>query len=159
MRKKKLLFICLGNICRSPAAEGVMKYLLKETGKADLYEIDSAGIGGWHAGQLPDARMRRCGAHRGYRFDSRARQLEQTDFDHFDHLIVMDEENHRAVLRLARHAQDRAKVLLMADYLQKYKGEPCVPDPYYGDDSDFEWALDLIEDSCKGLISQLEGSN
>ena len=96
-RKHRLLFICLGNICRSPAAEGVMKAKVHAATLDEQFFIDSAGIGNWHAGQLPDSRMRERGARRGYRLDSRARQIRQTDFDDFDLLLVMDRENYRTV--------------------------------------------------------------
>ena len=96
-RKHRLLFICLGNICRSPAAEGVMKAKVHAANLDEQFFIDSAGIGNWHAGQLPDSRMRERGARRGYRLDSRARQIRQTDFDDFDLLLVMDYENYRTV--------------------------------------------------------------
>lgn len=96
--KTNLLFICLGNICRSPAAHAVMQKMVDERGLGDTFEIDSAGIGDWHVGQLPDRRMREHGSRRGYRFDHRARQFDpHEDFARFDHIIVMDEENYRNV--------------------------------------------------------------
>ena len=95
--KHTVLFICLGNICRSPAAEGIMKSLVEKAGLSDEFEIDSAGIGSWHVGQLPDSRMRKCGAEHGYRFDSHARQFQRSDFKRFDTIVVMDNENYRAM--------------------------------------------------------------
>lgn len=101
-RKHRLLFICLGNICRSPAAEGVMKAKVHAANLDKQFFIDSAGIGNWHAGQLPDSRMRERGARRGYRLDSRARQIRQSDFDDFDLLLVMDHENYRTNVESSR---------------------------------------------------------
>ncbi len=153
----RLLFICLGNICRSPAANAIMQKYVDEAGLSNRFEIDSAGIGPWHVGQLPDKRMRDHGAQRGYRIDHIARQFDAAkDFDRFDYIIVMDEDNHRNITRQAQNEEDRKKVIRMADYFIKYKGRTSVPDPYYGDGEDFELALDLIEDGCKGLLAHLD---
>ncbi len=95
INKKKLLFVCLGNICRSPAAEGVMKSIINANKANANYEVDSAGIGNWHVGQLPDSRMRACGLKRGYVFNSHARQFTKSDFQYFDYIFVMDQENYR----------------------------------------------------------------
>jgi protein-tyrosine phosphatase len=174
--KKRLLFICLGNICRSPAAEGIMRKKVEERWLDDDFEIDSAGIGSWHVGELPDRRMRRHAAQRGYELTMRARQFQSEDFRHFDYIIVMDEENYHDVMERmpytppvaesfdqqtsdgALYAAYKAKVLRMKDYFQKYKGRTSVPDPYYGGDKDFELALDLIEDGCDGLLAFLTQS-
>lgn len=154
--KIRLLFICLGNICRSPAAEGVMKAIVQRAGRADAYHIDSAGIGNWHVGQLPDSRMRKHGAARGYRFDSRAQQFTPADFERFDYILVMDHDNFRAVTAKAPTATDAAKVKMLTDYLQHHAETDIVPDPYYGDSADFNYALDLIEDACAGLFKALQ---
>lgn len=150
--KKRLLFVCLGNICRSPAAEAVMKKLVADAGLADSYDIDSAGIGAWHVGQLPDSRMRSRGSLRGYRLDSRARQIEQSDFSRFDRILVMDGDNLRSVRRLAPTDSARSKVEMLADYCIAHRGADSIPDPYYGSEADFDYALDLIEDACQGLL-------
>lgn len=152
--KHRLLFICLGNICRSPAAEGVMKAKVHAAKLYDKFFIDSAGIGDWHVGQLPDSRMRERGARRGYRLDSRARQIRQSDFDDFDLLLVMDRENYRIITSKAPDEESRKKVRMLTDYLQEHKNTDIVPDPYYGDLGDFDYALDLIEDACDGLLEQ-----
>lgn len=152
--KHRLLFICLGNICRSPAAEGVMKAKVHAAKLDDQFYIDSAGIGDWHVEQLPDSRMRERGARRGYRLDSRARQIRQSDFADFDLLLVMDRENYRIVTSKAPDEESRKKVRMLTDYLQEHKNTDIVPDPYYGDLSDFDYALDLIEDACDGLLEQ-----
>lgn len=153
--KKSLLFICLGNICRSPAAEGVMKKKAEEAGMADSLYIDSAGIGGWHIGELPDRRMRSHALHRGYILDSRARQFALPDFHNFDYIVVMDDENYRAILSLATDRMEKNKVWKMRDFFTRYKGIADVPDPYYGGDAEFNRALDLIEDGCEGLLTHL----
>lgn len=150
-----ILFICLGNICRSPAAEGIMKTKVKEQLWYEKHNIDSAGIGAWHVGELPDYRMREHAKKRGYDLNSRARQFKDTDFGRFDYIIVMDDENYREISSRAGNDEERGKVLRMCDYFVKYKGRKSVPDPYYGGDADFELALDLIEDGCDGLMSQL----
>ena len=152
--KHRLLFICLGNICRSPAAEGVMKAKVHAAKLDDQFFIDSAGIGDWHVGHLPDSRMREPGARRGYRLDSRARQIRQSDFADFDLLLVMDRENYRIITSKAPDEESRKKVRMLTDYLQEHKNTDIVPDPYYGDLSDFDYALDLIEDACDGLLEQ-----
>ena len=154
-KKYKLLFVCLGNICRSPAAEGVMRTLVENAGRGDEFVIDSAGIGGWHVGQLPDSRMRRRGAVRGYRFDSRARQLSEADFSRFDLILVMDNANVRAVKAMASAPEQRDKVRMLGSYMTSHAGVSEIPDPYYGDDSDFDYALDLIEDACRGLLAEV----
>lgn len=153
--KKKLLFLCLGNICRSPAAEGVMRHLVDAAGLAHEFFIDSAGIGDWHVGQLPDSRMRSRGALRGYRFDSRARQFSRDDFDRFDLILVMDHDNYRTISSMARTDDDCRKIRMLASYISRHPGATVVPDPYYGDTSDFDYALDLIEDACAGLLKEL----
>ena len=153
--KHTVLFICLGNICRSPAAEGIMKSLVEKAGKSDEFEIDSAGIGNWHVGQLPDSRMRKCGAEHGYRFDSRARQFQRSDFKCFDTIVVMDNENYRAITSMASSQADEDKVVCMADFLTSHREYTTVPDPYYGDESDFELVITLLEDACQGLLESL----
>ncbi len=101
--KQRLLFVCLGNICRSPAAEGIMKQMVEERGLADLFHIESAAIGPWHIGDLPDIRMRRCGSRHGYNLNSRAQQLDSSYFDRFDYIIGMDHENIRSITAKARN--------------------------------------------------------
>lgn len=158
--KNRLLFICLGNICRSPAANGVMQKMVDEQQLSHLFEIDSAGIGSWHVGSLPDARMRQHGKARGYDFSHRARQFDApTDFDHFDMIIVMDEDNHHEIMRRASNDAERAKVYRMRDFLRKHSEATSIPDPYYGGEDGFELVLDLIEDGCENLIKELTCTN
>ncbi len=156
MDKTRILFICLGNICRSPAADAIMQQIVGKAGLTDRFYIDSAGIGPWHVGQLPDRRMRQHGAKRGYKIDHIARQFNaKRDFDNFDYIVVMDDDNYNNICRQARNDGERKKVIRMADYFVKYKGKTSVPDPYYGGDADFELALDLIEDGCNGILNTL----
>lgn len=150
----KLLFVCLGNICRSPAAHAVMEQRVREAGLQDRILIDSCGIGPWHVGQLPDKRMRQHGAARGYKVDHIARQISTRDFYTFHYIIGMDHENMQTLRRM-RPADATAKLVCLADYLTDYPGQDTVPDPYYGDAHDFEFALDLIEDACKELLRRL----
>ena len=150
-----LLFVCLGNICRSPAAQAVMQKLVDDAGLSNRFYIDSAGIGAWHVGQLPDKRMRDHARRRGYRLTHLARQIDaESDFGRFDRIVVMDEDNYRQVAGKARSAEEKAKVVRMADYFSRHAGERAVPDPYYGGPEDFELALDLIEDGCRGILAQ-----
>lgn len=153
--KFKILFVCLGNICRSPAADGIMRHLTEDRGVNHLFEIDSAGIGAWHVGQLPDKRMRDHGALRGYLFNHRARQVKREDFDHFDLVVGMDDENTYNLRRIAETPEHIKKIRCLADYLRRHPGQKTVPDPYYGGSADFELALDLIEDGCAGLLDEL----
>jgi len=142
----------------------VMRYLAERRGVDYAFEIDSAGIGAWHTGQLPDLRMRRCGAARGYVFDHRARQVKATDFEHFDYILGMDEENMSdlAALRHRYFGNDddtaRAQLLCLARFMQHHKEQDTIPDPYYGGQRDFERALDLIEDACEGLLEAFLGT-
>ncbi|WP_448924280.1 low molecular weight protein-tyrosine-phosphatase [Hoylesella nanceiensis] len=152
MEKNKLLFVCLGNICRSPAAEGVMKALVQQSGRENEFEIDSAGIGGWHIGQLPDERMRKRGSLRGYNFNSHARQFQIEDFDKFDKILIMDHDNYKALKAKAPNDEALSKVEMLADYMTSHPNQDIIPDPYYGGISDFDYALDLIEDACESLL-------
>ena len=153
--KISLLFVCLGNICRSPAAEGIMQHLVDEAGLTNRFVIDSAGIGGWHVGDLPDKRMRRCGKAHGYDFCSRARQLQAEDFNRFDYIIVMDSDNYRQASSLARNSRQQEKIRMMADYLTAHPMYTYIPDPYYGGEKDFELVIELLEDACRGMMEEL----
>ncbi len=155
--KQSILFVCLGNICRSPAAEAVFTAAVEQEGLLDRFDIDSAGTGGWHAGNKADPRMRKHAALRGIQVTSIARKFDPaTDFDRFDHIVAMDDENVANLHRMARNKEDRAKISKMTDYRRKYNYE-IVPDPYYGGDEGFELVLDLLEDAGKGLLDSLRG--
>lgn len=160
----KILFVCLGNICRSPAAEAVMRKILSDRGRHSRnITVDSAGIGSWHEGQLPDRRMRHTGERHGYDVSSRARQVKEADFARFDYIFGMDEENMYDLKDLARRAVSHgvvekgraAKELCAADFMRHHPDYSVIPDPYYGGERDFELALELIEDACEGIIREL----
>lgn len=150
-----ILFVCLGNICRSPAAEGILKKYLKEKKLDDRISVDSAGTSGYHIGDLPDSRMRQHGARRGYKFDSLSRKFTSLDFDNFDIIIAMDDNNYHNIIRMTPDLESEKKVYRMVDFSLKY-GHDHIPDPYYSGADGFELVLDLLEDACEGLINKLE---
>ena len=152
----KLLFVCLGNICRSPAAEGVFLHLLEERNLADQFVVDSAGTGGWHVGNPADRRMQAAANRRGIQLPSRARQITLDDLNDFDLVLTMDDANLMAVQGLAQEAGRRATASIkpMLSFVRNYS-ETEVPDPYYGGDAGFEHVLDLLEDACGNLLDQL----
>ncbi|MBR1625784.1 MAG: low molecular weight phosphotyrosine protein phosphatase [Bacteroidales bacterium] len=156
--KTSVLFVCLGNICRSPAAEGILKQMAKQKGILQNLLIDSAGIGSWHAGQLPDRRMRICGEKNGYDFSSVARQLNKRDFERFDYIIVMDEDNYRDVRLRCPNSEYLKKIHKIKEYFTKYKNYQTVPDPYYGSMDDFQLAINLLEDACSTFLLRLSNS-
>lgn len=158
MEKYKILFVCLGNICRSPAAEEILRHKIKEKKLDDYFEVDSAGTGGYHDGDLPDRRMRQHGKRRGYNFDSISRKIRLNDFDDFDLIITMDDSNWNNVLRLAPDLDSEKKVHKMIEYFGKYNYDH-IPDPYYEGAEGFELVIDLLEDACEGLLSDLEKNN
>jgi protein-tyrosine phosphatase len=148
---KRILFVCLGNICRSPTAEGVTRRLVEERGLEDEIEIDSAGTGGWHVGAPPDARATEAARRRGTTLTGAARRFDPaTDFDRFDLIVAMDAENRRDLLALAPDGEARAKVRMFL------AGDRDVPDPYYGGDDGFERVLDLVEEAAASLLDELQ---
>lgn len=158
--KIKILFVCLGNICRSPAAEGVMQRLVDERGLASCFEIDSAGTYSGHHGQLPDPRMRQHASRRGYNLTHRARPIERADFEHFSIIVAMDESNRRSLLHMASTIEQERKIVMMGDYIVKLRAHyDYVPDPYYEGAEGFELALDLLEDACSNLLDEIIEKN
>ena len=155
MEKTKILFVCLGNICRSPAAEGVFKYKVKERGLEYAFEIDSAGTAGYHAGEPADRRMQQHARKRGINLTSISRKFNPaTDFDTFDWVVAMDNENVSNLKRMARSPEDVAKISKMTDF-SKTGNYTEIPDPNYGGSDGFELVLDLLEDACEGLLEKL----
>lgn len=153
---QKLLFVCLGNICRSPAAEGVFLHLIEEQGLSDHFVVDSAGTGSWHVGNKADSRMRAAAERRGIHLPSRARQIELDDFSRFDLVLTMDSDNLRNVQSLAKEAGNNATATIrpMLSYARSTELSD-VPDPYYGGEQGFEHVLDLLEDACSALLDEL----
>jgi len=160
-RPTRVLFVCLGNICRSPAAEGVFLHLLGREGLDDAFVVDSAGTGGWHVGKPPDPRMQAAARRRGIHLPSRARQIELDDLLTFDHILTMDDENLAAVRALARRtagATSSARIAPLGSHCRRLAFRE-VPDPYYGGEEGFERVLDLLEDACTGLLEDLRPSS
>ena len=150
----KVLFVCLGNICRSPTAEGVFRHKVREAGLEDRIEIDSAGTGDWHVGKAPDARTRAAALRRGYDLSSlRARQVSAADFSRYDLILAMDHANLRDLKRL-RAGTGTAELDLFLRHFDLEIDE--VPDPYYGGDDGFEQVLDLVEQACDGLLMEVK---
>jgi protein-tyrosine phosphatase len=154
--KIKILFVCLGNICRSPAAQGVMQRLVDERGLSSRYELDSCGFYGGHAGDLPDKRMRVHASRRGYDLTHRSRVIRPWDFDDFDLIVGMDDRNISDLLEAAPSADAQRKVVRMIDFARCHPCQDCVPDPYYDGAQGFELVLDLLEDACAGLFDEIE---
>ena len=153
---KKILFVCLGNICRSPAAEGIFNQKIKERDLENFFVVDSAGTGSWHVGNLPDQRMRKTALSRGIELTSRARQIEENDLYEFDHILVMDKDNLNAINSLIKDDMYplKSKIKLILSYSKKSQLEE-VPDPYYGGQNGFEKVLDLLDDAIDELIDSL----
>ncbi len=147
----RILFVCLGNICRSPAAESVFNGLIKAKGLSDYFIVESAGTGGWHIGQEPDARMRRQGERRGLIFSKLGQQLGKKDFARFDYLVTMDDSNYHDALLLAGNDDDRKKVVKLAAFHSSGTVDK-VPDPYYGGVEGFDLVLDILEDTCANFL-------
>ena len=149
-----ILFVCLGNICRSPSGEGVFKSLVKKEGLENSFFIDSAGTSAYHVGEGADPRMKKHASARNIELTSRARQFVSSDFEKFDYIIAMDYANYRDVLKQDRKDQFKDKVYMMNDFSETNKGED-VPDPYYGGSAGFERVLDMLEESCSGLLKKV----
>lgn len=152
MSKCKILFVCLGNICRSPSAEGVAKHLIEENGWQELFEIDSAGLHSYHAGELPDPRMRQAAQARGYDLVSRSREVELEDFFTFDYIVAMDDSNATELYHRAPTLETSRKIVKMRDYFPEGETLDYVPDPYYGGKDGFELVLDLLEASVERFL-------
>jgi protein-tyrosine phosphatase len=153
----RVLFVCLGNICRSPTAESVFRAKVIERGLLGEVEVDSAGTGGWHAGNAPDRRAVAEGERRGVSMSGRARQVSASDLRDFDLIIAMDESNRRDLLALATDEAIRERIQLLRDWDPEAAGhDRAVPDPYYGGEREFAEMFDIVERACEGLIADIE---
>jgi len=155
-----VLFVCLGNICRSPTGEGVLRHLAAEQGLADELVIDSAGTGGWHIGSPPDERATAAAARRGIVLEGAARQVRVSDFEDFDLLLCADRTNAQALYRLAPDdaARERVRLLREFDPEAVATGDLDVPDPYYGGVDGFDEVFDAVERACRGLLDHVRAA-
>lgn len=156
-RQLRILFVCMGNICRSPAGECVFRHFVRAAGKAAAIDVDSAGTIGYHTGEPPDARMIDAARRRGYKMTGAARQVRREDFDEFDVIIAMDRQNLRDLRAQAPTPEKAAKLHLLTEF-QPAAGSRVddVPDPYYGGPEGFETVLDMIEAACPALLAHLD---
>lgn len=152
-----VLFVCLANICRSPAAEGVLLHLAKKSHDDLDIHAESCGIGGWSVGQPPDERMRQAAHERGIHIEGAASQFNTSFYDKFDYIMAVDHEVRDLLLKHALRPDQKAKVLLITAYSQNYRGVE-IPDPYYGGSGAFDHVLDILEDSCAGLLAHIKES-
>ncbi len=150
-----VLFVCLGNICRSPLAENVFRERVERAGLADRFDVDSAGTSGWHDGQPPDARTAEEARRRGLELTGRSRRIRQADLDRFDYVVAMDANNREEVRALAEDAGREAGVRLLREFDPDADGELEVPDPYFGGEGGFAAVHDMVERSCDGLLAHI----
>jgi protein-tyrosine phosphatase len=155
MRKVRVLFVCLGNICRSPLAEAVFRHVVERAGLADRFDIDSAGTSNYHIGESPDPRTMATAARRGVMVEHAARQLGTQDLDDFDYVIAMDASNLGRIERLARTHRGRAEVQLLRAFDPEAGDDLEVPDPYFGGADGFEHVQDMIERASEGLLAHI----
>ena len=149
----RILFVCLGNSCRSPAAEEITRGIAKEMNLGNRVYLDSAGTYGGHRGQLPDSRMRAHAIRRDYNLTHHSRPIKESDFDDFDIIVAMDDSNFNNLKHLAPTPEDESKIVRMADFMISHPYHDHIPDPYYEGAEGFELVLDLLEDSCRGLLN------
>ena len=154
--KKKILFVCLGNICRSPAAEGVFKQKVKDRDLEKLFVVDSAGTGSWHVGKKSDLRMRLAAKNRKIDITSKARQINKNDFQRFNYILTMDDSNYKNVMSLKNREpySDNCEVRKIQDFANSFK-EKEVPDPYFGGEEGFDYVLDILTDSISGFLDYI----
>lgn len=150
----RVLLVCMGNICRSPTAEGVLRQYIKNNNLSDKVEVDSAGTHGYHVGEAPDARTQRAASARGYNLSQlRARKVARQDLDYFDLILAMDRSNLDNLHRMATPDQQQ-RIKLFMEYARNFEDDE-VPDPYYGLGHGFDLVLDMVEDASQGLIEEI----
>ena len=156
MDKISVLFVCLGNICRSPAAEAIFQNLINDKDLGNKFIVDSAGTGSWHIGKKADSRMRFAAKQRNINITSNARQIIEDDFRNFDYIVVMDNSNFNNVIELKNRVKgsDFAKILKIQDFSSTFN-ETEVPDPYFGGDAGFDHVLDILEDSVSCFLANI----
>ena len=151
-----MLFVCMGNICRSPTAHGVFQGMVERAGLTEQIEVDSAGTHAYHVGNPPDGRAQQTALGRGFDLSSqRARQASTEDFHQFDHILAMDRDNYANLTAIAPGGTTRAKLQLFMDFAPGAMGQREVPDPYYGGDQGFEQVFDMVEEASKGLLEEI----
>jgi len=154
----RLLFVCLGNIIRSPLAENLFRYQVEQAGVDGNYSVDSAGTAAYHVGEPPDSRMQRTAESHGVSDGGTARQVQKSDFDEFDWIVAMDRQNRRDLLQIAGTPEKQAKIRLMREF-DPEQDDPDVPDPYYGGAEGFENTYQIVERSVHGLLEALEAGD
>jgi len=155
MQKKiRVLFVCLGNICRSPAAEGALKNLVAQKNLQHLFHIDSCGTAAYHIGELPNANTRKIAKGKGITLDHRARQFEKADFDNFDYILAMDQSNYNDVLALATSQEHKQKVFKFRHFDQQHQNMD-VPDPYFGGLDGFVEVQEIVERTSQGFLQHI----
>jgi len=158
-QKIKILFVCHGNICRSPAAEGTLRHYVAEKNLTEKFHIDSAGTAAYHIGELPNATTREIAKRRGIKLKHLARQFTIGDFDEFDYILTMDRFNHEEILRMIRNENDRKKVMKFRTFDPRHQSKntppPDVPDPYYGGEDGFEQVQNIMERTTANFLSWL----
>lgn len=155
MKTTRILFVCLGNICRSPAAEAIFQKIAEK--KQLPVEVDSAGTSAWHSGEKADARMRRHAKERGYYITSLSRKVQPSDFDDFDMIIAMDDNNYFDLKSMAQNIEHEKKIFRIGDFFN-HSGYDYIPDPYFGGDEGFKLVIDLLEKGSRGLIEHIKKS-
>ncbi|MBI3158603.1 MAG: low molecular weight phosphotyrosine protein phosphatase [Chloroflexi bacterium] len=154
--KKRILFVCLGNIVRSPLAENMFRHLAEQAGAGERYEVDSAGTAAYHIGEAPDARMRQVAAERGLVYSGKARQFQADDFERFDLILPMDASNKAEILRLADGQAAHARVRLLREFDPQGSPDEPVPDPYYGGLDGFHEVYNIVARATRRLFEALE---
>lgn len=154
----RITFVCLGNICRSPLAEGVFKHLAKAAGRESEFHVESAGVGGWHVGETPDFRAQQVARNHGIRLESIAQKIHPRDLERFDLILALDEEIYNDLQRMATNPGQRSRIHMLRETDPQATQNRDVPDPYYGNMADFEYCYQLIERSCKGWLERISSS-